>query len=120
TAIAAVVDVGLHAQTTAVDAASLETRLELPSRHLEPVLQALVRDEILAGRRGPFGGYRLARDSRTISVGEIARSWKSTTLPHRRHGSSRIISDIIEPALQEAGESFMAELGTITIEDLCS
>jgi Rrf2 family iron-sulfur cluster assembly transcriptional regulator len=118
-AIAAVVDVALYARATPVDAMSLEARLHLPRRHLETLLQALVRAKILIGNRGPSGGYQLARERQMITVGEIVRTWKSTTDPGRSTGSSRMISEVIEPALQKAGRSFMAELAAITVEDLC-
>ena len=42
-AIAAVIDIALHANGRPVAAKSLATRHHLPPRHLEPVLQALVR-----------------------------------------------------------------------------
>ena len=40
---------------------------------LEQVLQQLVRADILRGVRGPRGGYRLARERRRISLGEVVR-----------------------------------------------
>ena len=70
-AVAAVVDVALHARGQPVAAKSLAERHGLPPRHLEPVLQALVHAGILKGVRGPRGGYELARERRRISVAEI-------------------------------------------------
>jgi Rrf2 family protein len=114
-AIAAVVDIALYARPTkVVDARSLAARLLLPPRHLESTLQALARANILMGRRGPRGGYQLAREGRMITVGEIARTWKSTIDPGGSTGSSRI-----EPALREAERSLVAELDAITVDDLC-
>ena len=49
-------------------------RHELPARHLEPVLQALVRMGILKGIRGPRGGYELARERRRITADDILRA----------------------------------------------
>ena len=57
-AIAAVVDIALNDRDHPVSAKTLATRHGLPPRHLEPVLQALVREGILRGIRGPGGGYR--------------------------------------------------------------
>jgi Rrf2 family protein len=67
-AIAAVIDVAVNARSGPVSAKALAARHELPPRHLEPVLQALVRDGILKGIRGPHGGYALGR----ISAGASA------------------------------------------------
>ena len=60
-AIAAVIDVALQGQGHPISAKTLAAHHGLPPRHLEPVLQALVRDGILRGVRGPRGGYELAR-----------------------------------------------------------
>ena len=50
-AIAAVIDIALNARSRPVAAKSLATRHRLPPRHLEPVLQALVRHGILKDRK---------------------------------------------------------------------
>jgi Rrf2 family protein len=72
--IAVVTDIGCNARTKRVCAKALTTRHRLPARHLEPMLQALVREGILDGRRGPHGGYTLARDPRQITVVDILRA----------------------------------------------
>src|SRR3954463_16002837 len=73
-AIAAVIDVALHGTGRPVSAKTLAARHALPARHLEPVLQALVRVGILRGIRGPRGGYELARERRRISADDILRA----------------------------------------------
>jgi Rrf2 family iron-sulfur cluster assembly transcriptional regulator len=73
-AIAAVVDVALYARLGPVASKSLYARHRLPPRRLEPLLQGLVQANILEGVRGPRGGYRLAREGRTITLGEIVRT----------------------------------------------
>src|SRR6266581_1356748 len=73
-AIAAVIDIALNARGRPVAAKSLAHRHRLPPRHLEPVLQALVRHGILKGVRGPRGGYELAREQRRISADDILRA----------------------------------------------
>ena len=73
-AIAAVIDIALHARSGPVAAKALATRHRLPPRHLEPVLHALVRHGILKGTRGPRGGYELAREQRRITADEILRA----------------------------------------------
>src|SRR5260370_27575645 len=73
-AIAAVIDVALHGRGRPVSAKALAARHSLPARHLEPVLQALVRVGILKGIRGPRGGYNLARERRRITADDIRRA----------------------------------------------
>src|SRR4051794_5867287 len=73
-AIAAVIDVAAHGSGRPVSAKILAARHDLPARHLEPVLQALVRMGILKGIRGPRGGYELARERRRITADDILRA----------------------------------------------
>ena len=54
-AIAAVIDVALNGCERPVSARKLAARHNLPPRHLEPVLQALVHEGIFNGIRGPRG-----------------------------------------------------------------
>jgi hypothetical protein len=56
-AIAVVVDVALQTDGRPISAKTFAMRHGLPPRHLELVLQSLVRGGILKGIRGPHGGY---------------------------------------------------------------
>ena len=51
-AITAVLDVAIHDNGGPVSAKALTARNTLPPRHLEPILQVLVRAGILKGIRG--------------------------------------------------------------------
>ena len=73
-AIAAVIDIAMHARGGPLAAKALASRHRLPPRHLEQVLQALVRHGILKGIRGPRGGYELARERSRITADEILRA----------------------------------------------
>ena len=72
--IAAVVDIAIHGRVAPVPAKALSERHHLPPRHLETMLQALVRTGILRGVRGPRGGYELAVERRKLKAGDIAFS----------------------------------------------
>ena len=52
-------------------AKDLASRLELPGPYLAKILQGLVQANILASVRGPKGGFRLARTSDRITVGDV-------------------------------------------------
>jgi Rrf2 family iron-sulfur cluster assembly transcriptional regulator len=118
-AIAAVIDVALYANGRPVSAKALAARHKLPPRHLEPVLQALVRDGILKGVRGPHGGYELARERKLITAEDILRAAGSAEeageppLP-----TSALVSDVVRPALAEAERTFSTALGHINVEDI--
>jgi Rrf2 family transcriptional regulator, iron-sulfur cluster assembly transcription factor len=118
-AIAAVIDVALNARGRPVAAKALASRHRLPPRHLEPVLQALVRHGILKGVRGPRGGYELAREARRISADDILRAAGTVEEPGEMPMTgSALLSQVVAPALAEAERSFAAALGRISVEDL--
>ncbi|MCC6949252.1 MAG: Rrf2 family transcriptional regulator [Bradyrhizobiaceae bacterium] len=117
-AIAAVVDVALHARGQPVAAKALAERHGLPPRHLEPVLQALVHAGILKGVRGPRGGYELARERRRISVAEIVRIAEAAS-EDGRQAVPPVVTKVIAPAVAEAEASFETALAAITVDRLC-
>lgn len=118
-AIAAVIDVAIHANSRPVSAKALAARHRLPPRHLEPVLQALVRDGILKGIRGPHGGYELGRDRNSISADDILRAavtvadGEDLALP-----DSLLLNEVVRPALVETERTFSIALGRINIDDM--
>jgi Rrf2 family iron-sulfur cluster assembly transcriptional regulator len=120
-AVAAVVDVALHSRSAPVSAKDLAKRHKLPPRHLETLLQGLVHAEILKGVRGPRGGYELARERRRITVGEIVRTAMSlsTADPEDLGANSVLIERTIDPAVRRAGETFLGNLDSITVEQMC-
>jgi len=118
-AIAAVIDVALHANGRPVSAKTIAARHDLPPRHLEPVLQALVRDGILKGIRGPHGGYELGRDGGRISADDILRAANAVDeedgadLP-----GSALVNKVVRPTLAEIERTFSAALSKIFIGDM--
>jgi Rrf2 family iron-sulfur cluster assembly transcriptional regulator len=118
-AIAAVIDIAVHAAGRPVSAKALAARHKLPPRHLEPVLQALVHDGILRGIRGPHGGYELARDPQRITADDILRAAGSaevdSNLPLLE---SPLIDKVVRPALAQAESMFSSALARINVDDL--
>lgn len=120
-AVAAVVDIALHARPLPVAAKALATRQDLPPRYLETLLQALVRAGILKGVRGPRGGYELARERRRITAGEIVRAVMNETVEENNSPApkSALVDRIVGPLIEEAGIGFLATLDAITVDELC-
>ena len=120
-ALEAVVDVAYHGGAEPVQSQDIARRLGLPRRYLEQVLQQLVRAGVLKGVRGPRGGYRLAKERRRISVGDVVRVAESLedeeteVIDPRSDLGIRIVS----PLIQSLQDEVMARLDAISIEDLC-
>jgi Rrf2 family iron-sulfur cluster assembly transcriptional regulator len=117
-AVAAVVDVAIHARDQPVAAKALAERHRLPPRHLEPVLQALVHAGILKGVRGPRGGYELARERRRISVAEVVRV-AETAAEEQTGALPSLVTRVVRPAVAQGEKAFETALGAVTIESLC-
>jgi Rrf2 family protein len=116
-AIAAVIDVAINSAAGPVSAKALARRHKLPPRHLEPVLQALVRDGILKGVRGPHGGYVVARDQAQITAEEILNSAGRIEAGDEPLPESELIS-VVELKLAIAEQYFSAALREINVADL--
>jgi Rrf2 family transcriptional regulator, iron-sulfur cluster assembly transcription factor len=118
-AITAVIDIALNARGRPVAAKALATRHRLPPRHLEPVLQALVRHGILKGIRGPRGGYELAREQHRITADDILRAAGTVDeIDGAALAQSLLLSKVVMPALGAAENAFSAALARINVEDL--
>ena len=118
-AIAAVIDVAINASDRPVSAKTLAARHRLPPRHLEPVLQALVRDGILKGIRGPHGGYELARERNRISADDILRAANTADDVDEVHlPASALVNDVVRPALAETERTLSVALGRINVDDM--
>jgi Rrf2 family protein len=119
-AIEAVLDVAYNAGDAPVRSGEITERQGIPARYLEPVLQQLVRAGILIGVRGPRGGYRLGRDRRRISVGDIVRvavGGDEDTTPE--NGGSALGRAAVKPLMQALESEAMARLDAVTIDELC-
>jgi len=121
-AIEAVLDIAFHAASEPVQSREITRRQEIPRRYLEQALQQLVRSNILIGVRGPRGGYRLARERRRISVGDIVRvvrDLETSDDPILDAGGSELGVKVVRPMWIRLQDSVMGELDGISVDDLC-
>jgi len=122
-AIEAVIDIAYNAADEPVQSSEVTRRQGIPKRHLEPVLQQLVRAGVLAGVRGPRGGYRLAKERKLITVGDIARvvaTLESGDGDGDASGSdSEIGRKVVQPLCRSLRAETFERLDAITVEELC-
>ncbi|MBU6444082.1 MAG: Rrf2 family transcriptional regulator [Alphaproteobacteria bacterium] len=120
-ALEAVIDIAFNARPEPVQAKEITSRQGVPQRYLEQVMQQLVRAGVLKGVRGPRGGYRLAKERRRISVGDIVRVAESIEDQENEgvHPRSDLGARIVAPLIQSLQEELMARLDDVSIEDLC-
>lgn len=122
-AIEAVIDIAYNAADEPVQSSEVTRRQGIPRRHLEPVLQQLVRAGVLDGVRGPRGGYRLAKDRKLITVGDIARVIAALEgegdLDAPPGSESEIGRKVVQPLCRELRAETFERLDAITVEALC-
>ncbi|PWB84447.1 MAG: Rrf2 family transcriptional regulator [Methylocystaceae bacterium] len=118
-ALMAALDVALHGRTRPVSSKALAARHDLPPRHLESMLQAMVRAGVLKSVRGPSGGYELARERRRLFVGEIVRvALRADEAANGGAKGSRLLEQVLKPVFAEAENMALAKLDTISLDDL--
>jgi len=119
-AVAAVTDIAMHTGKRPVSARTLAARHGLAPRHLEPVLQALVREGVLRGVRGPGGGYEIARDKREITAEEIVRIVDAAEPDAAgiAKSVSPLLLNVVIPTVAQAEQAFSQVLTKISIDDL--
>ncbi len=122
-AIEAVLDIAYHAGAGPVQSREITRRQGIPRRYLEQALQHLVRKGLLLGVRGPRGGYRLARERRRISIGDIVRVVRemesSNNLIEDTPGSA-LGHEVVRPLWLELQNGLMDRLDVLSVDDLCN
>lgn len=73
-AVRAVFDIAYHGQGKATQARDIARRQGVPLRYLEQIFQELKRAKLVEGKRGPSGGYSLARPAAEISLGDVVQA----------------------------------------------
>ena len=122
-AIEAVVDIAYNSGVNPVQSKDIAERQGIPRRYLEQVLQQLVRADVLRGVRGPRGGYRLARERRRITVGDVVRvilDMETRADPMEDANASPLGAAVVGPMWETVSQQCMEHLDAITIQDLCT
>ena len=122
-AIEAVLDIAYHAGAEPVQSREITRRQGIPRRYLEHALQHLVRQEILIGVRGPRGGYKLARERRRITVGDIVRVVREMEADYNlieETQGSELGYQVVRPLWRELQDGLMERLDSLTVDELCT
>lgn len=74
-ALRALIDLGIAAEVgrSLLQVTEIAEKEKLPIKFLEQVMQNLKEGGFIQSQRGKFGGYRLAREASTITMGQVVR-----------------------------------------------
>jgi Rrf2 family protein len=120
-AICGVFDLAYNGQGEPVRMRSISERQAIPARYLEQIFQRLRRAGIVTSKRGPGGGYLLARAPGEITLREVVEAVegplaKGLAAEPPGAGASSHRPDFLWPAL---AEGLAGVLGRISLEGLC-
>jgi Rrf2 family protein len=121
--VRALFDMAFHGAGAASQIREIAERQRIPPRFLEQIFQDLRRAGLVSSKRGPRGGYQLARTPREITLGDVIRALegKLSAYTSDEESTSGDLASIAvtEAAFRDLGERIDACFEQFTLEDLC-
>ena len=117
-AIQGIFDLAYNGDGSPMQVRAIGARQGIPARYLEQIFQRLRRAKLVTSKRGPGGGYALARPASEISLRDILQAVEGhgERAPRRARPAGDHAPDFVWPWLdRKLGQM----LGEITVEELC-
>jgi Rrf2 family iron-sulfur cluster assembly transcriptional regulator len=121
-AVCGVFDLAYNGAGTLVRIQEVGERQGIPTRYLEQIFQRLRRGGIVASKRGPGGGYCLAREPAKITLLEILEAVEGPlegTLEMPSDGASEGSAYRPDFVWRLLAARFAGALEELSVEDLC-
>jgi Rrf2 family protein len=119
-AICGVFDLAYNGHGAAVQVRVIGERQGIPTRYLEQIFQRLRRAGLVAGKRGPGGGYTLARPASELDLRSVVEAVEGQLAPFAsERGAPAAPSSGPDFLWDELTERLGAVLADVTVEDLC-
>ncbi len=117
-AVHGIFDLAYNGQGEPIQVRAIGARQGIPARYLEQIFQRLRRAGLVTSKRGPGGGYRLARPPSEITLRDIVEAVEGA--PGQASRASQLDAEygpsFLWPSL---AQKFAGVLGEITVEELC-
>jgi Rrf2 family protein len=126
-ALGALYDLAFYAGGRAAQVKDIAERQGIPPRFLEQIFQELKRVGLVTSKRGPQGGYALARPASEIRLGDLVRALdgpivlsdlREAALDRKKPGFDT--RRVTESILGDVSQRIEACFDAITIADFCS
>jgi len=103
-ALYGVFDLGYHGGERPVRVQEIGARQGIPARYLEQIFQKLRRAGLVASKRGPGGGYLLARSAESITLADVIEAVQGSVLrePAAAEGAAEPATAFVWEALRGA------------------
>jgi Rrf2 family transcriptional regulator, iron-sulfur cluster assembly transcription factor len=125
-AVRALFDIAFYNDGGPTQVKDIAERQGIPPRFLEQIFQDLKRASIVGSKRGPQGGYSLARRATDVRLGDVVRALEGPiTLgdrePSGRRGDPSTDSRrVTETVFRDLSSRVEACFDAVTIADLCA
>lgn len=123
--VRAVFDIASNSVGAPVQIKDIARRQKISPRYLEQIFQGLKKAHVLKGKRGPHGGYSLARSPGEISVGDVLRGTEGPPEfvfcvgKKIQKECKRLDTCVTRPIWREAYARVFDYFDSVSIQDLC-
>jgi Rrf2 family protein len=122
----AMFDIAYNCGAAPTQIQDISRRQHISQRYLEQIFQSLKKAGIITSKRGPQGGYMLARAPEEITVSEIILATEGDFLlvECSSSGRKKIPCEfdggcVTQSVWQEAAQSLQSFYATLTLQSLC-
>ncbi len=125
--VRALFDVAYHGGGQPTQIKDISRRQKISQRYLEQIFNKLLKAGLLKSRRGPRGGYMLARGANEITVGDIINAAQGPIIPVRCLAPSEAKKQdceilggcITRHVWQETQKILVDYYNSVSVADLC-
>jgi Rrf2 family protein len=124
-AVRALFDIAFYNEGRPTQVKDIAERQNIPPRFLEQIFQDLKRSGIVGSKRGPQGGYSLARRASDIRLGDIVRALEGPIMLGEREPGARKAQPtgdsrrVTETVFRDLSSRVEACFDAVTIADVC-
>jgi len=125
-AVCGIFDLAYNGQGEPIQIRVIGERQGIPARYLEQIFQRLRRAQLVQSKRGPGGGYTLARRPAEITLRDIVEAVEGPLNGRRTKGRRRVAEDKSSQSLYRPSflwpmlsDSIADILARTTLEALC-
>jgi Rrf2 family protein len=120
--VRALFDIAFHNDGRPTQIREIAEREMIPARFLEQIFQDLKKAGIIGAKRGPRGGYHLARPAAEITLGDVFRALEGPLVAppdEEARNGARSGPDATADIFRELGASIEKCFDAISIADVC-